>query len=97
MPCGFFLSQDLARHLFEYNLFLKCPNQSYAIAKAPYHRNYEDEKEQFQSTIANSNVVSSRKEQTINSPLKFQQIFHEALSNTTSNPGTKVKVFVIWI
>lgn len=82
---------------FEYDLFLKCPNEAYTITKAFYNRNHEDEKEQLQSAIANSNVASSREEETINSELKFQQIFHEALGNTTSNPVTKVKIFEIWI
>lgn len=82
---------------FEYDLFLKCPNEAYTTTKASYNRNHEDEKEQLQSAIANSNVASSREEETINSELKFQQIFHEASGNTTSNPVTKVKIFEIWI
>lgn len=97
MPCFHFISQGTTWHLFEYNLFLKCANQAYTIAKAFYNRNHEDEKKKLQSGVAISNVASSREEQTISSELKFQQIFHEALGNTTSNPGTKVKVFDIWI
>lgn len=84
-------------HLFEYDLYLKCPNQTCIIVKAFYNRKHEDEKEQLQRTIGNSNVASSRKEQVINSKLKFQEIFREALGNTTSNSGTKVKVSNIWI
>lgn len=41
----------------------------------------------------NKHVAFSREEQAINSKLKFQEIFHEALGNTTSNSGTKVSLW----
>lgn len=64
--------QDPTRHLSEYYLFLNWPVQAYIIVKAFCKTYHEDQKEQLQSTIANSNVASSREEQTSNSELRLQ-------------------------